>query len=138
MAIVAFKGTDAEVLLPPSRSVVRARRVLDALTSGGGTPLSAALACSLDLARGAALQSRGNIVLLLFTDGHANVPLTASILDDRTSRRQMIQREVRHFGAELASNAVTVVVVDTSKRFVASSDTRTMAGMLGAKYLAME
>ena len=137
VAIVAFKGTDAEVLLPPSRSILRARQALDTLTIGGGTPLSAALACSLELARRATLQKQGEILLLLFTDGHANVPLTANVPDDRISRRQTIQREVQCLGTELASNAITVVVVDTNKRFVGNSDTRAMAEMLDAKYLTI-
>jgi magnesium chelatase ATPase subunit I len=39
VAIIAFAGTTAEILLRPSNSMARARRVLDALSVGGGTPL---------------------------------------------------------------------------------------------------
>jgi len=137
VAIVAFKGTDAEVLLPPSRSVIRARRVLDTLTIGGGTPLSAGLACSLELARAATLQNRGDIRLLLFTDGHANVPLTQGIRNDRIERQSTIKAEVQRLGAELAHSAVNVVVVDTARRPGVNADTREMAGILGAEYVAI-
>ena len=44
VAIVNFRGASAEVSLPPSRSILRARRILDSLRIGGGTPLSAGLA----------------------------------------------------------------------------------------------
>lgn len=137
VAIIGFRGAKAEVLLPPSRSVVRARRVLDALSVGGGTPLSAALACSLELARQAALHSRGMIRLLVFTDGHANVPLSANIPDDRSVRRQTIEREVRCLSAALAGKAIAVALIDTSKRFDLNNETRAMAELLGAKYLTI-
>ena len=52
VAIVGFRGTSAELLLPPSRSILRARRVLDSVGVGGGTPLSAGLTCALELASG--------------------------------------------------------------------------------------
>jgi magnesium chelatase subunit D len=142
VAIIAFKGTEAEVLLPPSRSIVRARRALDALTIGGGTPLSAALAAALGLARRAALQDSVDIRLLLFTDGHANVPLHSRVKDadlphDKLVRQQTIQREVQRFGRELVSESTTIVVVDTNKRYAADNESRALAGQLGAEYLTI-
>jgi magnesium chelatase subunit D len=135
VAILTFKGTTAEVMLLPSRSVSRARRVLDSLTIGGGTPLSAALVCSLELARTAAIHGRGEILLLLFTDGHANVSLTTNAPADRVSRQQVIQAEMQRLGTELASQAIAVIVADTGKQFGASNNARAMAELLGARYL---
>ena len=51
VAIVGFRGTSAELLLPPSRSMIRARRVLDSLEVGGGTPLTAGLVRSLEVVK---------------------------------------------------------------------------------------
>lgn len=72
VALVAFRGTGAELVLPPTRSLTRAKRGLSGLPGGGGTPLAAgidaAVAVALGVRRGG---SRPAIVLL--TDGRANV-----------------------------------------------------------------
>jgi magnesium chelatase subunit D len=133
VAIVAFKGTDAEVLLPPSRSIVRARRVLDALTIGGGTPLSAGLACSVQLARRVRSQRTGEIVLLLFTDGRANVPLQAKGMNDR-ARHRLIEDELRRLGNEMRKARLDLVVVDTQNPFTQNGEALALAENLGARY----
>jgi len=137
VAIIGFRGTEAEVLLPPSRSIVRARRVLDTLTIGGGTPLSAGLACSVEVARRAVAQGNGEIVLLLFTDGHANVPLRAETSEGRATRRQIIEEELVRLGAELRSTRVTTVVVETSNGFVSSGETGALAVKLAAQHVQL-
>ena len=69
---VAFRGAGAEVLLPPTRSLVQAKRRLAALPGGGGTPLAAGLEAGLALAD--RLRSRGVApFLVILTDGRANV-----------------------------------------------------------------
>ncbi|MEO1136998.1 MAG: VWA domain-containing protein, partial [Pseudomonadota bacterium] len=42
-ALIAFRGMAAELLLPPTRSLLRVRRTLAHLPGGGGTPLAAGI-----------------------------------------------------------------------------------------------
>jgi magnesium chelatase subunit D len=72
VAMVAFRGPGAELLLPPTRSLVRAKRSLAGLPGGGGTPLAAGIDAAAELADG--VQRRGGTpVVVILTDGRANV-----------------------------------------------------------------
>ncbi len=109
VAVIAFRGKRAEVLLPPTRSLVRAKRSLAGLPGGGGTPLAAALDACLDLARLA--QRRGETpTIVLLTDGRANV-----------ARQGEPGRELAHAQALasarlLALANIRALFVDTSPR----------------------
>jgi magnesium chelatase subunit D len=135
VAIIAFRGTSAELLLPPSRSIIRARRVLESLSVGGGTPISAGLAIALALAERAKIQHAGNLKLLLFTDGGANVPLQSLIGNDRKARQQVVEDEISLLGTKLRSTGVQSIVVETRESFVVSDEVKNLAQSLGAKYL---
>ena len=72
VAMVAFRGPGAELLLPPTRSLVWAKRSLAGLPGGGGTPLAAGIDAAAELADG--VQRRGGTpVVVILTDGRANV-----------------------------------------------------------------
>ena len=96
VAIIGFRGTSAELLLPPSSSVLRARRVLDSIAVGGGTPLGAGLIRSLEVAKQDRTESE--VVLFVFTDGNANVAAglngNAFVPKDRSERSEKINSEL--------------------------------------------
>jgi magnesium chelatase subunit D len=76
VALIAFRGrpgaAGAELLLPPTRSLVRAKRSLAELPGGGGTPLAAGLDAARVLAED--LRRRGGTpVVVLLSDGRANL-----------------------------------------------------------------
>jgi magnesium chelatase subunit D len=133
VAIIAFRDSSAELLLPPSRSMLRARRVLDSLGVGGGTPLSAGLECALRLAK-RSQAGHGQLTLLLFTDGHPNVSVSAKGNADREQRRQLIATEVELLGAGLNVAGVRTVLIDTQNRFTANPEAYALARTLGAEY----
>jgi magnesium chelatase subunit D len=74
VCVLAFRGATAEVLLPPTRSLVRAKRALAGLPGGGGTPL--AMALQLGLEQAMQLQRAGMTPsLVVLSDGRANIDL---------------------------------------------------------------
>ena len=72
VALIAFRQDGADVLLPPTRSLTRARRALAALPGGGGTPLAAGLIAAQALASNAQRSGQTPLIAVL-TDGKANV-----------------------------------------------------------------
>jgi magnesium chelatase subunit D len=66
VAVVAFRGASAEVVLQPTRSADEARLALTYLPTGGRTPLAHGLELAAELVTPSTL-------LILLTDGRANV-----------------------------------------------------------------
>lgn len=137
VALVSFRGQTASLLLPPCQSMARAKRVLDALAVGGATPLSAGLITSIEVAKRAAQQGVQEIVLLIFTDGRANVSLREGETFDSTTRRRVIAGELVRLGALLRQAGVETVVVDTQNRFVSGGEARSLAVTLGGRHTSL-
>ncbi len=72
VALVAFRGDMAEISLPPTRSLARAKRQLAALAGGGGTPMAAGIDLARRVAEAERARGRTPLVVIL-TDGRANV-----------------------------------------------------------------
>jgi len=72
VALIAFRGAGAELLLPATRSLTRAKRQLADLPGGGGTPLAAGIDAARALAEGEKAKQRTPLIVLL-TDGKANI-----------------------------------------------------------------
>ncbi len=136
VAIVSFHGTTANVDLPPSRSILRARRVLDSLRMGGSTPLGAGLVETIELIELVG-KKFGETVVLLFTDGRSNVPLRRNGLNVRAFRQLKIEAELRELTVALKRTRARVVVVDTQKEFESSEETRRLAQILHARFVKL-
>lgn len=128
VALVAFRGTGAELLLPPTRSLTRARRCLAALPGGGGTPLAA----GLDLAQALVeqLQRRGETVaLVVLTDGRANIGR------DGQPGRGRAAEDALDAARRLRERSPAALVVDTAPRPEAFM--QRLAAEMGALYLPL-
>jgi magnesium chelatase subunit D len=136
VAIVSFHGMRANLDLPPSRSILRARRVLDTLRMGGSTPLGAGLVTTIDLIKLVG-DKFGETVVLLFTDGRSNVPLRRDGVNVRALRQQKIEGELRELHAVLKKTKARVIVVDTQKEFESSEETRRLAQILQAQFVKL-
>jgi magnesium chelatase subunit D len=130
VALLAFRGQQAQLLMPPTQSVELARRALDLLPTGGGTPLASALLMASDVAQQAAQRGILQTVLILLTDGRANVGLRTQGSDERGT----IQDELQQLGRHIAQSKLHVVVVDTQRSYLSRGEARQLADWLGATY----
>jgi len=128
VALIAFRGTGAEVMLPPTRSLVQTKRRLAGLPGGGGTPLAAAL----QLAEATAQRARAKgltPVLALLTDGRANVAL------DGTPGRARAEAEAERAARSWARAGFQAVVIDTGAR--PQAGLQTLSAHMAATYLPL-
>jgi magnesium chelatase subunit D len=128
VALVAFRGKGAELLLPPTRSLVRAKRSLASLPGGGGTPLAAGIDLAMLLADG--VQRRGGTPsVVLLTDGRANVAR------DGTGGRARAAEEALASARAGRAAQVKALLVDTSPH--PQPRARELAQAMGALYLPL-
>jgi len=128
VALVAFRGAGADVVLPPTRSLVRARRRLAKLPGGGGTPLAAGLQAARAVAAGVARQDE-SAVLVILTDGGANVAA------DGASGRDRAASDAAAAAREIRIEGLPGLVLDIAPR--PSVAARTLAEQMGAHYQPM-
>ncbi len=128
VALVSFRGAGAEVLLPPTRSLVMTKRRLAALAGGGGTPLAAGLVEAMGLAGQAT--SRGMVpYVAVLTDGKANVAL------DGSGGREAAGSDATRIARLLRAAGIRSLVIDTGNR--PSQPARDLATELDATYLPL-
>ncbi|MAO93392.1 MAG: magnesium chelatase ATPase subunit D [Rhodospirillales bacterium] len=128
VALITFSGRLTEVALPPTRSLVMAKRRLTGLPGGGGTPMAAAIDMAADLAL--AIRRKGQTPTLVFmTDGKAN--LTREGKGDRAQAGQEAMTAAR----QLAASGIGTLMVDISPR--PSTPARELAAAMRAKYLPL-
>ena len=128
VALIAFRGNAAELLLPPTRSLARAKRSLAGLPGGGGTPLAAGLDAAFALSDSVRRKGQTPTVIVL-TDGRAN------IARDGGQGRPRAEEDAMNAARQLRAAGITAVLVDTSPRPGASGET--VATEMGARYLPL-
>jgi magnesium chelatase subunit D len=127
VALLAFRGETAELLLPPTGSVELLRRAVDQMPTGGGTPLAAALLRSLEVARQARRRGIHNVVLVLLTDARANVGLRVA--------RGGVETELQAVAAAVAAAGLQSLVIDTQRSFLSQGSAQRLAAALQGQYL---
>ncbi len=130
VALIAFRGKKSELLLPPSQSVERAKRALDVLPTGGGTPLASALMLAYQTVMQVRSKGMKQATLVLLTDGRANTALDAMQTD-----KQKIAKELHDLSAMIRAENIASVVIDTQMNFVSRGEAEKLAAMLGGKYV---
>jgi len=128
VALIAFRGTGADVLLPPTRSLVQAKRRLAELPGGGGTPLAAGLDCAFELCDAEARRGSTPVIVVL-TDGRANIAA------DGRPGRERAHDDALAAGRRLRAIGVTMLMIDTSPRPRPLGEE--LAAAMGARYLPL-
>jgi magnesium chelatase subunit D len=128
VALIAFRGKAAELLLPPTRSLVRAKRSLSGLPGGGGTPLATAMDTAASVVDGLRRRGQSPVVVLL-TDGRANVAR------DGTGGRERAQSEAMQAARQLAALQVPLLFIDTSPK--PQPEAAHLAHEMRARYLPL-
>jgi magnesium chelatase subunit D len=128
VALIAFRNRTAEILLPPTSALARARRSLAGLPGGGATPLAA----GIDAARQMALAERRRgkrPMIVLLTDGGANIDR-----EGRQGRKQAMDDALAAASA-CASDRLTALVIDTAPR--PSALAADLAGRMHARHFPL-
>ena len=128
VALIAFRANAAELLLPPTRSLARAKRSLAGLPGGGGTPLAAGLDAAFVLSDSIRRKGQTPTVIVL-TDGRAN------IARDGGQGRPRAEDDAMSAARQLRGAGIAAVLVDTSPRPGISGEA--IAKEMGARYLPL-
>lgn len=152
IALITFHGENAQVLVPPTKSMALTKNRLEAMPCGGGSPL----AHSLMLAAHTALntikvkQDVGRVVVVLITDGRANIPLELSMdhiftpstdpeSKDGMPSRNFLKDEVLACAKKLAAlKDIDVVVIDTEDAFIRTGVAKDIATASLGKYVHLD
>ncbi|MEM6463697.1 MAG: magnesium chelatase subunit D [Pseudomonadota bacterium] len=128
VAVVGFRGTGSDVMLPPTRSLVRAKKCLASLVGGGGTPLAAGMVQALHLAVTTARHGQKPLVVMM-TDGSTNIAL------DGTANRSRALSDAQQVAGEFRARGIAAIVVDIA--FRTRDTTKSIAASMDADYYAL-
>lgn len=128
VALVAFRKDGAELLLPPTRSLTRARRALGELPGGGGTPLAIGLDAAHETARAVASKGRTPSIVVL-TDGRANIGA------DGSPGRKRAGEDAHNSARAIARDGIDALVIDISAR--PGREGAELANAMNARFLAL-
>lgn len=131
-ALIAFRRDKAELLLPPTRSLTRAKRLLAGLPGGGATPLAAALRDAVQLSEQTLRKGQSPFVIVL-SDGRGNIDLKGE------PDRPQALADANFWATRLAALGVSSIVIDTSSRRQQARMTPgpELANTMGARYMVM-
>ncbi len=130
VGLMIFRGNDARLLLPPTRSPELAVRLLSTLPTGGMTPLTKGIADAYEmLARGRYTQACENRSIVLLTDGRVNVAWKGG---------SSPQDELVDLARTIAKKDIRFVVVDTEEGYPRLGRARTLSAELEATYFRLE
>jgi magnesium chelatase subunit D len=139
ICLIPFQGDRAEVLLPPTKSIAMAKKRLETMPCGGGSPLAHAINVAVRTGLNAMKSGDiGKCVLVIVSDGRANVPLSVSngeeVDPENKPTRDELKEEVLNCAKGLRGiGGFNCVVLDTENKFVSTGMAKEIAAAAGGK-----
>ena len=116
-------------MLPFTHSIEMAQRYLRDLPTGGKTPLPHGLAWSLPIKKEPAIHPQDAFLLVLITDGKANVSLTGKVVPCL---------KVKELAAQVRSLGINSLVLNTERYWHEASCLPEISQIMGASYYTIE